>query len=77
VFGVDPDMMENYWNEQYFRGISPPPVVASSEAMLRFVEATRGAVGYVPSCEVDSRVVVIMTLPIDWSRDRWAARCPD
>jgi hypothetical protein len=64
VLGRQPEDMESYWNERYFHGISPPPVVASVEAVLRFVAATPGAVGYVPACAVDGRVVVAAELEV-------------
>jgi len=62
LFGIEPEGMEAYWNERYFHGISPPYVVASIEAMLRFVTSTPGAVGYVPECLLDDRVTVLMTI---------------
>ncbi len=64
VFGLEPAAMETYWNERYFHGVQPPPVVSSAEAMLRFVAATDGAIGYVPACRVDPRVRQLMTLPL-------------
>ena len=36
-----------YWNERYFHGTRPPPVVASQEAVLLFVARTPGGIGYV------------------------------
>lgn len=63
VFSLEPSAMDAYWNERYFHGVSPPHVVASDEAMLRFVAATPGAIGYIAACRVDSRVSVLMTLP--------------
>lgn len=59
VLSADPTALDSYWNEQYFRGIRPPYVVGSSEAMLRFVADTPGAVGYVAACQVGSSVAVI------------------
>jgi hypothetical protein len=59
VTGLLPEAMEDYWDEQYFQGILPPRVLASPEAVLRFVTDTRGAIGYVPLCSVDRRVAVI------------------
>jgi ABC-type phosphate transport system substrate-binding protein len=58
VLGLTPEEMEAYWDEMYFHGILPPHVVASVEAVLRFVADTPGAVGYVPPCSADKRVVV-------------------
>ena len=56
---------DDYWNRQYFQGVSPPYVLASQEAVVRFVAVTPGAIGYVTSCLVDSsvRVVFELTLP--------------
>jgi len=82
VFGLAPDAMETYWTERYFHGVSPPHVVESSEAMLRFVQATPGAVGYVWNCNVDPRVRVLLELPLGgraaaaWARHCGAPRTP-
>jgi len=65
LFHQLPQQMETYWNERYFHGVSPPYVVASVEAMLRFVAATPGAIGYVPGCAVDARVTVIAEIEAD------------
>ncbi|MGD9602514.1 MAG: hypothetical protein AB7O21_17700 [Gammaproteobacteria bacterium] len=76
VFGLEPDAMEAYWNERYFHGVSPPHVVGSTEAMLRFVHATPTAVGYVWSCEVDARAHVLLRLPVPPDdRPAWEATC--
>jgi ABC-type phosphate transport system, periplasmic component len=65
----------DYWNRQYFQGVSPPYVLASQQAVVRFVAATPGAIGYVMSCYVDSsvRVVFELTLP----NEAAAAACPE
>lgn len=59
---LESDELESYWNEQYFQGIEPPYVLASEEAMLRFVSSTKGAIGYVLPCHLDGRVQVIFKL---------------
>ncbi|MGE0483911.1 MAG: hypothetical protein AB7Q81_07215 [Gammaproteobacteria bacterium] len=64
VLGRLPEDLEAYWNERYFHGVSPPYVVSSAEAMLRFVAATPGALGYVPRCAVDARVAVVAEVAI-------------
>ncbi len=64
VFRRSPLEMAGYWNEQYFQGISPPHVVASQEAVMRFVANTPGAIGYVAACKVDKRVRVIYRLKL-------------
>jgi hypothetical protein len=64
LFEMYPEQMENYWNEQYFQGVMPPYVVASEEAVLRFVASMPGAIGYILPCHLDSRVQVLMTLKV-------------
>ena len=59
VFKKTPEEMQDYWNDQYFHGVLPPPVLASEEAVLRFVASTPGAIGYVSVCSVDKRVEVV------------------
>lgn len=57
-----PEELEDHWRQLYFNGVFPPFVLASEEAVLRFVAATPGAVGYVPMCLVDRRVAVVAVL---------------
>lgn len=60
-----PEHQTDYWNGLYYHGILPPHVVNSSEAMLRTVAETAGAIGYVSACEVDARVKVLAWLNVD------------
>ncbi len=62
VLHKTPEDLEDYWRDQYFNGVSPPFVLASEEAMIRFVASTPGAVGYVSHCLADKRVAVVATL---------------
>ncbi|SJM93892.1 hypothetical protein [Crenothrix polyspora] len=64
LFNKRPEEYENYWNEQYFQGINPPEVMASEEAVLRFIAMTPGAIGYVRKGSVDKRVKILNTLII-------------
>lgn len=59
LFNRLPEDMQPYWNDQYFHGVLPPPVLGSEEAVLRFVSTTSGAIGYVSACSVDKRVEVV------------------
>lgn len=61
VLGQLPEDMEAYWQDMYFHGVQPPFVLASEEAVLRFVAANPGAIGYVSACNADRRVVVVMS----------------
>lgn len=65
VLGSLPEAQSEYWNELYFHGISPPHVVNSQEAMLRYVAETNGAIGYIDACLVDERIKVVGWLDID------------
>lgn len=62
VLGYAPEDMEQYWNDRYFHGILPPYVLSSAEAVLRFVAETPGAIGYVPYCDADKRVSVVLVI---------------
>ncbi|MBI2799902.1 MAG: hypothetical protein HYX63_06370 [Gammaproteobacteria bacterium] len=70
-----PRELETYWNEQYYQGISPPYVVASSEAVIRFVATTAGAIGYVLDCNLSDAVIVAFRVQLDFSTDQIAAPC--
>ena len=59
LFKRSPEDMRGYWEDQYFHGVQPPPVLASEEAVLRFVASTPGSIGYVSACSVDKRVEVV------------------
>ena len=67
VLGSLPETQTEYWNELYFHGTSPPYVVNSQEAMLRFVADTAGSIGYIDACLLDARVKAIAWLQTDGS----------
>lgn len=62
LLGQTPEEMEGYWRGLYFNGVVPPFVLASEEAVVRFVAATPGAIGYVSACALDRRVRVVLQL---------------
>ena len=57
--------LQGYWNQRYFHGVTPPYVLGSQDAVVRFVARTPGAIGYVAPCFVDASVRQIMSLPLD------------
>ncbi len=67
ILGRQPEEMETYWNTQYFKGILPPYVVASEEAMQQYVLSTPGAIGYLRPCKINANVKIVasITLPLD------------
>lgn len=64
LFSRNAQQLQDYWNQQYFQGVSPPYVLRSEEAVLQFVAETRGAIGYVAACHLDRRVQAVMILPV-------------
>lgn len=64
VFQKAPEDMGEYWDAQYFHGVSPPFVLGSEPAVLQFVANTPGAIGYVTSGAVNGQVKVLMYLPV-------------
>ncbi|MBU6246219.1 MAG: hypothetical protein KGN77_00570 [Xanthomonadaceae bacterium] len=73
LLGMGEAQLADYWNRQYFQGVSPPYVLASQQAVVRFVAATPGAIGYVASCHLDAQVRVLLV--IDPAIDAAAAGC--
>jgi ABC-type phosphate transport system substrate-binding protein len=78
VLGATPEELEKYWNDMYFHGVSPPFVLGSEEAVLRFVADTPGAIGYVSFCSANSRVAVALVISAAGhiSEDTSAISCP-
>lgn len=78
VLNALPTGLAQYWSSMYFHGISPPHVLASEEAVLRFVAETPGAIGYVSACMVDQRVkpVLWLTTSGEASSQAPALKCP-
>ena len=74
VLGASPEDLEKYWNDMYFHGVSPPFVLASDEAVLRFVAQTPGAIGYVSYCSVDARASVLLIVSQSGATSADAAR---
>lgn len=54
--------LAEYWNRQYFYGVLPPPTLASTQAMVRYVASDPNAIGYAPESEVDDSVRVVLRL---------------
>jgi ABC-type phosphate transport system substrate-binding protein len=69
--------MRSYWNRRYFQGVSPPYVLGSQNAVVRFVADTPGAIGYVRPCHLDPSVRQILLLPLPgrFTGDN-GAQCP-
>ena len=77
AIGMSELRLQNYWNQQYFQGVSPPYVLGSEAAVVEFVAKTPGAIGYVEPCFVtaDVHAVQLLTLPAAASLQP-ATACP-
>jgi hypothetical protein len=62
VLGLMPQQLDGFWNEMYFHGVLPPHVLASVEAVIRFVSTTPAAIGYTPLCSADTRVALAVAI---------------
>jgi ABC-type phosphate transport system substrate-binding protein len=54
--------LQDYWNQRYFQGITPPYVLRSQEAVVQFVAKTPGAIGYVASCRLEAGVKQVLSI---------------
>jgi ABC-type phosphate transport system substrate-binding protein len=76
VSGLEPEELEDYWNDQYFHGVFPPYSVASEEAAIRYVSESPAAIGYVSACAADARVKILLYLTASGSAPGAARFCP-
>jgi hypothetical protein len=78
LFNKGAQELQNYWNQRYFHGITPPFVLGSPQAVVEFVAKTPGAIGYVTPCDLDPRVKTALTLPAPPAeRDELRKLCPE
>lgn len=59
ILKMDRERLNAYWVKQHFQGITPPITQPSHESIKAFVQNVEGAIGYIPSSQVDSTVKVI------------------
>lgn len=62
LFNKSTGELQDYWNQRYFQGITPPYVLDSQEAVIQFVARTPGAIGYIAACLVDARIKQVLAL---------------
>lgn len=58
------EVMRDYWDTQYFQGVSPSYALASVEALIQFVASTPGVTDNVPAHSVNAQVKILMLLPL-------------
>lgn len=77
VLHMNDSQLQDYWNKQYFQGVSPPYVLASADAVVQFVAKTPGAIGYVAACQVNASVRVVMTVTLPSKPSDEPPACPE
>jgi len=68
LFNKSAQQLQDYWNQRYFHGITPPYVLHSQEAVVQFVAKTPGAIGYIAACRLDDRVRRVLGLSVSAGR---------
>jgi hypothetical protein len=59
ILGGLPETQAEYWNEAYYLGITPPHVIGSEDAAIKFVEVTPNAIAYINACKLTDAVKAI------------------
>jgi ABC-type phosphate transport system substrate-binding protein len=78
VLQMNAPQLQVYWDRRYFQGISPPYVLGSQRAVVKFVAMTPGAIGYVQRCHVTPEVHVILLVPLTGlAAAEMLEKCPD
>jgi hypothetical protein len=78
VLQMNASQMQVYWDRRYFQGVSPPYVLGSQRAVVKFVAMTPGAIGYVQRCHVTPEVHVILLVPLTGlATGGMLEKCPD
>ena len=60
VFGRSANAIRNYWQQQIFSGRAVPPMEkASDQAVVAFIQASPGAIGYVSESAPVGKLIVV------------------
>jgi len=63
VFNSSPEKLSSYWDEMLFKGINPPIIQNSEQAVILFVERVKGAIGYVETKPQNTQIKIIQQFP--------------
>lgn len=69
VLNVSQKSWTRYYNELHFKGIDPPHIVSSTQSMLKYLENIHGAIGYLPSSEINKETLEIFTILLKFKHD--------
>jgi len=59
IFNHSPTTLSEYWDRMSFRGIRPPVVQKSEQAVMLFVSRVKGAIGYVRQLPKDESIDIL------------------
>jgi ABC-type phosphate transport system substrate-binding protein len=63
VLRQPPNALNAYWNQMHFKGIVPPLIQESDQAVLAFVQKVPGAIGYISTTVTPQNVKVLIKVP--------------
>jgi len=61
VIHVSPTQWNRYWDMMHFKGVQPPHVVHSNQAMAAYIQKVSGALGYLPRTFLEPSMQVLAT----------------
>ncbi len=59
VIKMDRDELNEYWTNEHYRGIVPPPVQKSQASVKMFLKNIKGSIAYVDKKEIDDSLRVL------------------
>ena len=65
ILGMGHRELVDYWNEQHFKGVRPPVVLDSEEAVKAFVKEVEGAVGYISSKNREPGLIILYRIQVE------------
>lgn len=65
ILRKEPRELVEYWNEQYFKGVTPPVVLESEEAVKRFVIEVEGTIGYIRKKNLEPGLEVLYVIEVN------------
>jgi len=59
VLGMSRNRLKSFWTKEHYLGHRPPLTMKSFQSSLSFVEKIDGAIAYIPSQEVNSKLKIL------------------
>jgi ABC-type phosphate transport system substrate-binding protein len=65
IFNSSPDKLNSYWDEMLFKGVNPPIIENSEQAVVLFVTRVKGAIGYVETKPQNPQIKIIQQFSVN------------